>query len=825
MLDKKEKDFLRKRISKLEIKERKVGIEAWYQEELNNLLFHNDFTDSSVDGIDYLISLAERKIKKDTNPNNSSVAYIFGIVDTKPNEIVKYTKGSLPDLDIDFCKDKREQVIQYMRDKYGEDKVSQIGTYATFKPRGSLRAFARTNGYDPTVGNYLAGLVPPDKSGRIGTFDEIIEDDKTLLNTKWPEVVELARKAEGLRNQAGVHAAGLVVSDVDIKERLPLFLGKHKEVTAQFDMHDVEEIGLVKFDFLGLRNLTIINDTCELIKENHNIELDPNEFEDGDERVYSEIFKQGRLEGIFQFETSGGFKDTCMQVIPKSIKDLSTITALFRPGPLETGMVESYVSGRRKPEKVKYDFPELKPILENTYGIMCYQEQVMRICTDVAGYTLPEADNMRKIIGKKLPDKMKLEREKFVSGCVANGISEENATKLFDDIEGFAAYSFNMAHSVAYSIISYQTAWLKTYYPHEFYTALLNSAVGNQDRMVKYIHATRSDGISILPPDVNKSGAEFTLDNGTILFGLAGIKGIGQKAVEHLIEVRSETEFGVLEDLVRTKVKKDVLAALAECGALEEITDLSREQIKEHAAMLIKHFGKVQKWEERAERYRQREAEIKQAVSEGKKPPRRLPKLPERPELEEIEPGKPLSRKDRLKLERNTIGFYLTGHPLDDYPGLVTNAQYTISDLQDGKAENKENIRVPIVVSSITKRRSRANKDYATLIVEDQTGRIEATVFSRSWSKIGTQLEEEMVGVLHGRINKEASEDSDSPPIIRISVNDIKKVDRDIYSEIKEISVTLKDGTTVIVKPEENQDILSWQQAAAYCDNMKRMGY
>jgi DNA polymerase-3 subunit alpha len=343
--------------------------------------------------------------------------------------------------------------------------------------------------------------------------------------------------------------------------------------------------------------------------------------------------------------------------------------------------------------------------------------------------------------------------------------------------------------------------------------------------MVKYIYSAREEGISTLPPDINRSEPKFTLDEGTILFGFAGIKGIGEKAVEHLMQARPDIGFGALDDLVVIKVKKDVLAALAECGALEEITDLSREQIKEHAAMLIKHFGKVQKWEERAERYRQREAEIKQAVSEGKKPPRRLPKLPERPELEEIEPGKPLSRKDRLKLERNTIGFYLTGHPLDDYPGLVTNAQYTISDLQDGKAENKENIRVPIVVSSITKRRSRANKDYATLIVEDQTGRIEATVFSRSWSKIGTQLEEEMVGVLHGRINKEASEDSDSPPIIRISVNDIKKVDRDIYSEIKEISVTLKDGTTVIVKPEENQDISSWQQAAAYCDNMKRMGY
>jgi len=764
----------------------------------------------------------------------SLVCYCTGITEVDPIKYGLYferflnpARVSLPDIDVDFCRDRRDKVIEYVAEKYGADKIAQIGTYAQFKPRGSLRAFARVMGYDTSVGHTLANMIPPDVSGKQDDWEKIVTDNPGMLKTDWPDVVDMARKAEGLRNQAGVHAAGVVISDSEIKAQVPLFLGKGKEITTQFDMHDVEDIGLVKYDFLGLRNLTVIQDTINLIKEIHDVDIDFRKIEDGDKKVYNEIFKQGKLEGVFQFETSSGFKDLCMQVQPKSIEDLSTITALFRPGPLRTGLVVKYVAGRRNPEDIEYAFRSLSNLLNTTYGIMVYQEQIMKICTDVAGYTLPEADNMRKIIGKKLPEKMKLERAKFVEGCVKNGEDETEASKLFDDIEGFAAYSFNKAHSVAYSIISYRTAWLKAHYPHEFYTALLNSSMDNQEKMVAYIHAAREDGIPILPPDVNRSVAKFTLDEGTILFGLAGVKGIGEKAVEQIVEARNACEFGALEDLIKAKVKKNVLVALAECGALEEITELSRDQVKEHAEALIKHYKKVEKWEERAVRFEAREKEIRQAVAGGHKPPRRLPKLPPKPEFDPIEPSDPLTRSERIKLERKTLGFYLTGHPLDDYPGLMRLAQYTILDLLAGdeKIKDKQKISIPVVISSITKKRSSKGKNYAVITVEDCTGRTEATIFSRGWESLKGKLEEDMVGVLQGRVNKEESEEEDSPPIVRLSVSDFRVVETDVSSMIRDINITLRDGTTVIFKPNADQDVTTWQRAATYCDNLQRMGY
>lgn len=376
----------------------------------------------------------------------SLVCYCIGITNVDPIKYGLYferflnpARVSLPDLDIDFCKERRGEVIEYVRNKYGPDRVAQIGTYAVFKPRGSLRDFARVLGYDRGVGDKLAGMVPPDDAGKALSFDKVIEKEPDILKTQWPQVVEFARKAENLNKQAGIHAAGVIISNDDLKTQIPLFCGKNNEVTAQFDMNDVEEVGLVKYDFLGLKNLTVIQEAIDLIQKHHGIAIDINKIDEYDREVYSNAFQQGKLDGIFQFETSSGFRDLCIKVHPESIDDLSTITALFRPGPLETGLTNQYVKGRNGAE-IQYPTELLRPILEPTYGVMTFQEQIMRICTDLAGYTLPEADNMRKIIGKKIREKMELEREKFVGGCIKNGISESIATKLFDDIAGFAKY-------------------------------------------------------------------------------------------------------------------------------------------------------------------------------------------------------------------------------------------------------------------------------------------------------------------------------------------------------------------------------------------------
>ncbi len=376
----------------------------------------------------------------------SLVCYCMGITDVDPIRYGLYferflnpARVSLPDLDIDFCKERRGEVIEYVRRKYGEDKVAQIGTYAVFKPRGSLRDFSRVLGYDRSVGDQLAGMVPPDESGKSLSFDKVIEAEPKILKTKYPKVIEFARKAENLNKQAGVHAAGVIISSEELRSQVPLFCGKSDEVTAQFDMGDVEDVGLVKYDFLGLKNLTVIQETIELVKQQRGIDVDMSTIDEFDQEVFGNAFQQGKLDGIFQFETSSGFRDLCVKVHPESIEDLSTITALFRPGPLKTGLTDQYVKGRNG-AAITYPTELLRPILESTYGVMTFQEQIMRICTDLAGYTLPEADNMRKIIGKKIPEKMKLEREKFVSGCIKTGVAESVATKLFNDIEGFAKY-------------------------------------------------------------------------------------------------------------------------------------------------------------------------------------------------------------------------------------------------------------------------------------------------------------------------------------------------------------------------------------------------
>lgn len=758
------------------------------------------------------------KKEKVSNKTNSWLLYCLGVTDTKPNGRLNRSGGSLPDIDVDFCKKNRTKVIEYVANRYGTDKVAQIGTYQTFKPRGAFKSFARVMGHELSVGVKLSGMVPPDIAGHSAKFSEIIETNPDILKTEWPDVVDMAIQSEGLRTQAGVHAAGVVISNDTLNKKVPLFTGKNGEITTQFDMHDVEEIGLVKYDFLGLRNLTVIEEAKELIRENKGIDIDFLKIGDRDDKVYNTIFKEGDLTGIFQFEKSGGFKELCIQVKPKSIEDLAAITSLFRPGPLQTGLTKQYIDGRRG-KRVSYLIPELEPILKNTYGVMTFQEQVMKICTDIAGYSLPEADNMRKIIGKKLPEKMKLERGKFVGGCVENGVSEVAATKLFNDIEGFAAYSFNKAHAVAYSIISYRTAWLKAHYPEEFYTALLNSS--EKDQTVKYIHSAIDAGIPIYPPDVNKSGNKFTLDNGTIIFGFSGVKGIGVKGCENLIEKREKKEFQSINDLVQEKIPKDVISALAQCGALEEITEVSRSQIVDKVPELIEYTKKKIKWDEMVAKRIENDRVIKEHVAAGKKPPRRLPKLrTEEPVMPELGEPEELSRKDRLDLERKTLGFYLTGHPLDDYPGLQRMFKLNISEIKNIESDdNRTKVKIPIVVSSIEEKRSKKKKDYAVVEVEDKTGRIEGAIFTKKWSKLKGNIEEGKVSLLTAWVNR--IDQDDGPPIIKLSVENIQPVVDDVGTMAKDIILHLESGATVTFKPREDEDITSWNRAYAYAQNIQ----
>ena len=768
----------------------------------------------------------------------SLVCYCIGITKVDPIKYELYferflnpARVSLPDIDSDFDPRGRKDVINYVYQKYGQEKCAQIGTYSEFKPRGSLRDFARVCGYDPIVGEKLADMVPPNMAGKTLTFDEVIKADPKILKTEWPEVVDLARKAEKMKSKIGVHAAGVVISNTDISTQVPLFLGKGKEIATQLDMHDVEEIGLVKYDFLGLKTLTVIQDTIKLVKERTGKEIDIDIIDTEDNEVYKNVFQKGRLDGIFQFENSTGFKDLCFRVSPSSIEDLSAITALFRPGPLgmkdEDGrsMVDQYVDGKNG-KGIKYLVRELEPILKITHSVITYQEQIMRICTDLAGYTLAEADNMRKIIGKKLPEKMKLEKEKFISGCVNNNIEQEKAELLFEQIEGFALYSFNKAHSVSYSIVSYMTAWLKHYYPLEFYAAILNNADYAKDQGIKYIHSCKEEGISILPPDVNVSEMNFTIENGTLIFGLSGIKGIAEKGGSNLIEKRKAFgRINTIEELISLGINKSIITVLAECGALEEITNLSREQLVENIDAIINYHKKIVIWEERKIRIdeRQREVDNWEITKEGPKP-RKLPSQKEKPQFPVIAIQSSLTRKDKLRLEHKTLGFYLTGHPLDDYDNLTGMSSYTISDIKDGEAKQKEKINIPIVVSKVTEIRTRTGKNMANLILEDRTGRQEATIFPKTWAKLKDKIVEEEVCVVHGTIERTSLDDEEAKTIANIIINDISSIDQTVAVSIHPLSYKLKDGSEWIFIPNQKQDRNRWSEASTIIRNIQRIG-
>jgi hypothetical protein len=1543
-----------------------------------------------------------RSNRKYSNPNNSHLLYAIGATDEKPNGYVKRTGGGLCDIDIDFCRDRRNEVMAYVINKYGADKVAQIGTYATFKPRGSLRSFARVLEHSQSVGDELAAMVPPNVAGKTLTFDEVIEAEPKILKTQYQDVVDLARAAEGLVSQAGIHAAGVVISDKPLTDYVPLFCGKHDEVATQFDMHGVEEVGLVKYDFLGLKNLTVIQDTINMIKTLHGVEVDISTIDPDDQEVFKKVFQRGNLAGVFQFETSSGFRDLCIKVRPESIDDLSVVTALFRPGPLQTGLTQQYVDGRNGKD-VTYLIPELEPSLKSTYGVMCiaedtmirtaiaqskiqdinvgdlvltddstyqkviakydngiretikirtshgediictsdhkiltsdgwkeassicrndlvvahwtanqsdntdqnsrdwliglsiadgdltgstvtiacsdkefaekvceiariefglencrvyfgtrcwyaslghntngfakhrknpfnerlrelglknkgchekrlpknaslsmiagllegdgnlsnnrlhisnrelaydvylalqsfrinssyheetdgsftttfsdingripfrikrqqhrpsaqyiprkelithidrlypgkrnrypkniditliknirrskcnyitesiaerfrysttqkyarvlsikdggqrhvwdlavehnhsfvanghvvhncFQEQIMRICTEVAGYTLAEADNMRKIIGKKLPDKMKLERDKFVGGCIKNNIEESKATQLFDDIEGFAKYSFNKtvdkdtivdtidgakriedcipgdivfsmsesghveqsevialhdhgivpmwevqfddgtiekctldhkwltssgqislaaiiqkgksvwgsvrkvsgslgsyeqlprvyrssrrknnkgwpsyfmgmyrmwsslreqektnstspfmrdlqnesykrstfekknnnvvwrrnmgqsrkerspghmsrmskhikshqtenmclhstycgyekdifrdseknskttrdnpgpfcciskmetrksgeveriyragtksikeiksrnipradlrydgiqkklpnqmqgkqktsrfseyrqpnnnrdrrplaffsyswarrtrentskrqnvrqgnnrtkdvetnttinrslqskdrrsqipntklsgynsrqnmewhslerkvvratfigfcqgydlevdhpehnyllssglccsnSHSVAYSVISYQTAWLKTHYPIEFYCALFNCSLDSQDDLVKYFHASKDDGIEICPPNVNISEPKFTIKNGAIVFGLAGVKGLGEKACEAIVAQRPAEGFQSIDHMIQCGVNRGAIKALAACGALSEISDVPRMSLIYNIEALMKYFEKLSNWEERERSIAQRMEEIRLAVEAGQKPPRRLPKNKDKPEMPELMDVPPAEHKDKTTLERETLGFYLTGHPMDNYPGLSRLARYSIQELKEGKAYDGEKITIPAVIFSLSERRTRNDQNMAVIIIEDGGARMEATIFPKQWKKLKSVVTEDTVNIIDG-IVRVVEVDNDAEPMVRIIVNNVRPVSKDAEGgRIEPIKIGLKDGTGIEFIPAKDQNYSAYQQALALVANTQRMGY
>lgn len=511
----------------------------------------------------------------------SLVAYSLGITDLDPIEhgliferFLNPARKSMPDIDVDFCINGREDVFKYVIEKYGGgDFVAQIITFGKLKTRAVIRDVGRALDIPLSEVDAIAKMVPDVLNI---SLDNALEQEPRLkdLANKKPEIADLiniCRVLEGLPRHASTHAAGVVIADRTLTEYMPLYKGKKGEVVTQFDMKCVEKIGLVKFDFLGLRNLTVIANALKLIAAEGGIPPDLSSLDFNDPATYR-LLASGETTGVFQLESSG-MKDLLVRLKPESFDEIIALVALYRPGPLESGMVDDFVDRKHGKKMVEYIVPQLEPILKETYGVIVYQEQVMKIAGDLANYSMAEADDLRKAMGKKIPKIMTMHRERFMQGATDNSIPSDEAGKIFYLMEKFGGYGFNKSHSAAYALIAYQTAFLKAHFPLEFVASLLTSEMHSTDGVVKYIAECRSQGIQVLPPDINESDKTFTVTGSKIRFGLAAVKNVGENAIESIIEARNNGKFSSLfefcERVDLKKVNKRVIESLIKCGAFD----------------------------------------------------------------------------------------------------------------------------------------------------------------------------------------------------------------------------------------------------------------
>ncbi|MGD9305277.1 MAG: DNA polymerase III subunit alpha [Desulfobacterales bacterium] len=678
----------------------------------------------------------------------SLVAYSLGITDLDPLEygliferFLNPDRKSMPDIDVDFCIDGREDVYKYVLDKYGGgDYVAQIITFGKLKTRAVIRDVGRALDIPLHEVDAIAKMVPDVLNI---SLDKALEKEPRLkdLAQQKPEVgdlIKICRVLEGLPRHASTHAAGVVIADLPLIEYMPLYKGKKGEVVTQYDMKIVEQIGLIKFDFLGLRNLTVIAKTLDLIERQGKTAPDTDNLDLADADTYR-LLSAGDTTGVFQLESSG-MKDLLVRLKPESFEDVIALVALYRPGPMESGMIDDFVARKHGKKRVEYLVDELEPILKETYGVIVYQEQVMKIAGVLASYSMAEADDLRKAMGKKIPEILAEHRERFLQGTADNTIPSDKAEKIFNLIEKFGGYGFNKSHSAAYALIAFQTAYLKTHFPVEFIASLLTSEMHSTDGVVKFIAECRSHNIPILPPDINASDKEFTVDGSKIRFGLAAVKNVGESAIDSIIEARVEKGFSSLfefcERVDLKRVNKRVIESLIKCGAFDTTGSL-RSQMIASLEDALDYGNRVQK----------ERMDPQMGLFGGQAEPLVInePSLPEIPEWDE---------KKLLAFEKESLGFYISGHPLTRFETVLdkfTNANaVTLKELQDGGA-----VRIGGIVQATKVITTRKGDLMAFVTIEDMHGSVEITVFSRLYRTASDLLVEDHPILLEGQIQKD----------------------------------------------------------------------
>ncbi|MDL2291080.1 DNA polymerase III subunit alpha [Desulfovibrio sp. OttesenSCG-928-F20] len=662
---------------------------------------------------------------------------------------------SLPDIDVDFCEAKRQQVIEYMNHKYGSDSVAQITTFGKMLAKAAVRDVGRALGMSFQETDCIAKLIPNDLKMTVQKALEQEPDLKALYegDESTRRLLDTAMRLEGLHRHASVHAAGLVVSDKPMMDYLPVYRGKgENDVVTQFDMKMVEKVGLVKFDFLGLRNMTVIDDTLRNIEASGHEAPNLDSLPLDDPATYR-LYANGDTDGIFQVESSG-MRSYLRQLKPTVFEDIIAMLALYRPGPLKSGMVTEFIQRKHGRLDVTYPLPELKDCLKDTYGVIVYQEQVMQIAQIVAGYTLGGADLLRRAMGKKNAEAMAAERSKFVGGAVERGVLSAKAEEIFDLMEKFAEYGFNKSHSAAYALISYHTAWLKTHYPTQFMAALLSSEMGDQDKLLKYISACKDMGVTMLPPDIRRSQWKFTVQDGAVLFGLGAIKNVGEEAVRELVLAREKDgPFTSLLDLCcrvpLRKMTKRVLESLIKCGACDAF-GVSR------AAMLASLDGVCSRAQKK-----NKDKESGQMSLLAMMPEEAAPVCPgigyDCPEA-----AMPEWEHDAVsRFEKEALGFYFTSHPLQPYRREM--ARLGLLPLEELRELPSDASFKSVVLVSVDKLRfDKRDRRWALLQIEDLTASGMAFCFADAYEQYRDLLLPDTPLLLEGRISRPRDEE-DSP--------------------------------------------------------------
>ena len=709
----------------------------------------------------------------------SLASYALRITDIDPlqydllfERFLNPDRVSMPDIDTDICQRRRGEVLQYVSEKYGRDRVSQIITFGTLAARGVLRDVGRVLGLPYVAVDRIAKLLPEGETSlaeAARSVDSLASEIRKDPQVR--EVVEIGSRLEGLSRHASVHAAGVVITPGPIDELVPLYKTSKDEVVTQWDMKGVERLGLLKMDFLGLKTVTVVDDTIKSL-HHQGIELDLDAVALDDSRTFA-IFAEGRTSGIFQFESSG-MRDMLRRAQPSRFEDLAAFNALYRPGALTAGMVDRFIARKLGRERVSYTFAELEPILRETYGIIAYQEQVMQIASAIAGFTMSEADVLRKAMGKKKPEVMAEQKQKFVDGAEGKGFGRQKAEELWNLIEPFAGYGFNKSHSVAYAMLAYKTAYLKAHYPVAFMAAMLSSEIASTDDVVKYVGECREMGIAVLPPDVNVSEWAFAVEGEAVRFGLGGIKGLGETAAEAILTARRRKgRFTGLAQLVaevdaRT-VNLKVLETLVKSGACDGFGL--------HRAALFAAIPRLLDWAQR----RRREEEAGQGSLFSAAPAESAPRIDSE--------AAAWPESERLRAEKEALGFFLTGNPLAEFESqidqLTTHSTRALREGFEGTATAGG--LVTRVKRIKIKSGPNAGKVMARFVLEDLHGSLQVAVFVDALKRYDAQLVEDAAVVVRGVVRERGGE-------IEMLLEALTPLDQAATRLVRELRVELPPG-------------------------------